>query len=73
LRSSTAPRGGSRKAVVTPEPLMPTLSLDRNFLHAAAIEFAHPRTGKSLSFHTDLPEELTSFLNAVASGLTATQ
>ena len=38
------------------------LSLERNFLHAAELEFKHPRTGKLLSLHADLPPELTSFL-----------
>ncbi len=35
-----------------------SLSLERNFLHAAALEFAHPRTGKTLSLEAELPEEL---------------
>ena len=39
------------------------LSLRRNFLHAAAIDVMHPRTGKQLSFKTSLPEELRSFLD----------
>ena len=38
------------------------LSLDRNFLHAAAIEFTHPRTGKPLAFKAPLPDELELFL-----------
>src|SRR5208337_4111913 len=42
-----------------------SLSLDRNFLHAAAIEFTHPRTGKLLSFGVPLPQELESFLERV--------
>jgi 23S rRNA pseudouridine1911/1915/1917 synthase len=41
------------------------LSLDRNFLHAAAIEFTHPRTGEPLSFSAPLPPELGSFLEQV--------
>src|SRR5208283_4331157 len=41
------------------------LSLNRNFLHAAAIEFTHPRTGKMLSFGVPLPQELESFLKRV--------
>jgi 23S rRNA pseudouridine1911/1915/1917 synthase len=41
------------------------LSLNRNFLHAAAIEFAHPRSGEPLSFTTTLPEELGRFLQAL--------
>ena len=38
------------------------LSLDRNFLHAAAIEFIQPRTAKGLAFETPLPPELSHFL-----------
>jgi len=39
------------------------LSLDRNFLHAASLEFAHPRTGERLRFSRPLPEDLTQFLS----------
>src|SRR4029077_7866361 len=39
-----------------------TLSLPRNFLHAAALEFQHPRTGDPLSFSAPLPVELADFL-----------
>jgi len=39
-----------------------TLSLGRNFLHAAAIEFKQPRTGEALKFEAPLPEELVAFL-----------
>jgi 23S rRNA pseudouridine1911/1915/1917 synthase len=35
-----------------------SLSLERNFLHAAALEFAHPRTDETLSLEAELPEEL---------------
>ncbi|MGH9492967.1 MAG: RluA family pseudouridine synthase, partial [Terriglobales bacterium] len=38
----------------------PTLA--RNFLHAAALEFTHPRSGKPLSFSQPLPPELEEFL-----------
>ena len=38
------------------------LSLGRNFLHAAAIEFAHPRTGEALPFAASLPDGLRRFL-----------
>jgi 23S rRNA pseudouridine1911/1915/1917 synthase len=41
------------------------LSLERNFLHAAAIEFVHPRTGEGLSFSRPLPPELQDFLGRV--------
>ena len=38
------------------------LTLGRNFLHAAAVEFKQPRTGESLSLEAPIPEELTRFL-----------
>jgi 23S rRNA pseudouridine1911/1915/1917 synthase len=34
------------------------ISLSRNFLHAAALELHHPRTGERLSFARELPDEL---------------
>ena len=40
----------------------PALKLDRNFLHAAHLEFAHPRTGKVLAIDAPLPAELEEFL-----------
>jgi 23S rRNA pseudouridine1911/1915/1917 synthase len=39
-----------------------TISLHRNFLHAAALELRHPRSGEVLSFARALPEELEEFL-----------
>ncbi len=41
------------------------LSLGRNFLHAAKIEFEHPKTGEPLVFARGLPEELERFLKDV--------
>jgi 23S rRNA pseudouridine1911/1915/1917 synthase len=41
--------------------------LTRNFLHAAALEFSHPRTGQALSFAAPLPRELEQFLARVES------
>jgi len=41
------------------------LSLTRNFLHAAALEFVHPRTGTKLEFFRPLPAELEDFLARV--------
>jgi 23S rRNA pseudouridine1911/1915/1917 synthase len=38
------------------------LRLGRNFLHAARLEFPHPKTGKSLQLEAPLPEELENFL-----------
>jgi 23S rRNA pseudouridine1911/1915/1917 synthase len=43
----------------------PTLSLQRNFLHAAELELAHPVTGKPLAFRAPLPPELTLFLTQI--------
>jgi 23S rRNA pseudouridine1911/1915/1917 synthase len=40
-------------------------ALDRNFLHAAAIEFQQPRTGELLKFEAPLPKELVEFLEKV--------
>jgi 23S rRNA pseudouridine1911/1915/1917 synthase len=38
------------------------LGLGRNFLHAARLEFPHPRTGKLLQLEAPLPAELEVFL-----------
>ncbi|MGH9579538.1 MAG: pseudouridine synthase, partial [Terriglobales bacterium] len=38
-------------------------ALERNFLHAAALELEHPHTGKALTFSCPLPQELDDFLN----------
>ncbi|MGC9197956.1 MAG: RluA family pseudouridine synthase [Acidobacteriaceae bacterium] len=38
------------------------LALERNFLHATELEFAHPRTGKPLILRAELPEELRRLL-----------
>lgn len=37
-------------------------TLDRNFLHAAQIEFAHPRTGEPVTFKSPLPPKLAALL-----------
>jgi 23S rRNA pseudouridine1911/1915/1917 synthase len=41
------------------------LSLARNFLHAAGVEFDHPRTGERLKFEAPLPGELISLLQVL--------
>ena len=41
------------------------LSLDRNFLHAAHLSFAHPQTGKPMDLEAPLPPELQSFLETI--------
>jgi 23S rRNA pseudouridine1911/1915/1917 synthase len=45
-----------------PSATSKTLSLTRNFLHAAAIEFKHPTTKKPLSFSRPIPQDLADFL-----------
>jgi len=65
LRSAAAPPKASRKSAQPASSESPAraLSLNRNFLHATAIEFAHPRTGKPLSLAAPLPGELKAFLD----------
>jgi 23S rRNA pseudouridine1911/1915/1917 synthase len=41
-------------------------ALGRNFLHAAKIVFAHPRTGEKIELRAPLPIELKDFLHALA-------
>jgi 23S rRNA pseudouridine1911/1915/1917 synthase len=43
----------------------PPLSLNRNFLHASELQFAHPRTQNVLSFSRPIPEQLSNFLQVV--------
>jgi 23S rRNA pseudouridine1911/1915/1917 synthase len=42
-----------------------SISLPRNFLHAAALQLQHPRSGEALSFARSLPEELQGFLDLI--------
>ncbi len=44
------------------EPDVETIALDRNFLHAAELEFQHPRKDELLQLKAPLPEELEGFL-----------
>jgi len=46
-------------------PTSGAVSLPRNFLHAAELELAHPRTGKRIALTSPLPEELQAFLAAL--------
>ena len=43
------------------DPAPETITLRRNFLHAAELEFAHPITGKHLALRAPLPGELNAF------------
>jgi len=40
-----------------------SISLGRNFLHAAELRLQHPRTGKEIALKSELPEELREFLS----------
>jgi 23S rRNA pseudouridine1911/1915/1917 synthase len=63
---------GSRSRSRTKRPVKKTssakpladgpLKLDRNFLHAAEIEFTHPKSGARVRYQRELPSELGSFL-----------
>lgn len=44
------------------------VSLPRNFLHAAALQLQHPRSGEVLSLARPLPVELRGFLEKIAAG-----
>ena len=58
-----APRVLHRKGVARAEA--EELVLERNFLHAAELEFTHPRSGKKLDLRAELPVELQEFLKRV--------
>jgi 23S rRNA pseudouridine1911/1915/1917 synthase len=45
-----------------------SLGLQRNFLHAAHLEFAHPQTGNALAVDAPLPPELEEFLARLKDG-----
>ncbi len=42
-----------------------SISLSRNFLHSAELEFRHPRSGETLSLRSELPAQLREFLRTV--------
>ena len=41
------------------------IALPRNFLHAAELEFKHPRTGQLIALKSELPGELTEFMGRI--------
>ncbi len=41
------------------------VSLSRNFLHAAELEFTHPRSGERVALKSELPAELREFLEGL--------
>lgn len=60
----SAPGRLSRKAAGKSET-QNVPSLSRNFLHAAELEFVHPRSGKVISLKAALPQELQEFLTQI--------
>ena len=48
--------------------LAKALLLERNFLHAAKLDLAHPRTGKAMHLESQLPDELENFFKALEAG-----
>ncbi|MGA8622660.1 MAG: RluA family pseudouridine synthase [Candidatus Sulfotelmatobacter sp.] len=42
------------------------ISLPRNFLHSAELEFRHPRSGETIALKSELPDELQDFLDLVS-------
>ena len=61
--------GASSEIVPLPEGTkrgLQRLTLGRNFLHAAELEFAHPVTGERLSLVSNLPADLKDFMAKLA-------
>ena len=59
---------GAPARVLAGEPEHPLPRLGRNFLHAANLEFHHPRHLTPLEFSSPLPEELQGFLELLRDG-----
>ncbi len=55
--------GGVRKRL--PTHLASLAKLNRPFLHAARLSFAHPRDGRAMDFRADLPVDLARVLKAL--------
>ena len=58
-------RPGMGGAIPLPGIEVEGFALERNFLHAAELEFVHPRTGEKLALDAALPEELVQVLERV--------
>ncbi len=56
---------GARERILLPGMLGSQLTLERYFLHAAWLEFKHPRSHTPLCFSRGLPEELELFLKRI--------
>lgn len=65
--------GAPARLVVGPsrqrtDPELESLELRRNFLHAAELEFAHPKTGKAIHLESPPPPELEGLLGRIEAG-----
>ena len=58
--------GAPRQISCYASPASRPASLERNFLHASAIQFRHPMNNAPLSFHQGLPRELELFFRRIA-------
>src|SRR5579859_1511056 len=58
-------KSGARRKEESPA----SISLTRNFLHAAELEAAHPRTGVKIALKSPLPAELKRFLKTLEEGV----
>ena len=58
--------GAPRQERVGATPLPP---LGRNFLHAARIAFAHPRTGQRMQFRAPIAPELVAYLKSLGQAM----
>jgi 23S rRNA pseudouridine1911/1915/1917 synthase len=62
IQPATAPGRGLKHQPAAARDDAESLSLDRNFLHAAELDLKHPRTGERLQLKADLPRELEEML-----------
>jgi 23S rRNA pseudouridine1911/1915/1917 synthase len=60
-------KGAVKKEPSPPAVKVEPLTLERNFLHAARLRFAHPQTGEQLALEAPLAPELTAFLELLKS------
>jgi 23S rRNA pseudouridine1911/1915/1917 synthase len=60
--------GAANTIVPRPEfSRLPRLALERNFLHAAELEFAHPVSGERITLVSNLPPDLKEFMAQLSS------
>lgn len=52
-------------ARLTPDGQSALVALGRQALHAATLEFEHPRTGKKMSFSSDVPQDMAALIAAL--------